>query len=156
LDKQKNTEELFMKKLISVLAIIAVIMMVFACGGGSTKTKKVDDFKTGFQLDGDNILFTYQETDYANFDPVEAITVAGEFNGWDPAAPDWQATDDDGDGVWTFESTLEEVPCGTQFKFVANTVDWQQPPADALNASGRGSSLTDDGFGGFNLVLVCD
>jgi hypothetical protein len=72
------------------------------------------------------------------------------MNGWDPAAADWQATDDDGDGVWTFETTLDEAPVGSAFKFVTNEVDWQQPNADKLDEM----YLKDDGFGGFNIVIV--
>lgn len=148
-----------MKRIISILTLVAAMFTFVACGGeGSTaqtasaETATVSETLPGFKIEGEKVIFTFNVKDYASFEEIEEVTVSGEFNGWDPVAADWQATDDDGDGIWTFETDLATVPCGTKFKFVANQVDWMQPAADVLDAK----YLTDDGFGGFNLVLACE
>jgi hypothetical protein len=146
-----------MKRIISILTLVAAMFTFVACGGeGSTaqttSAATVSETLPGFKIEGEKVIFTFNVKDYASFEEIEEVTVSGEMNGWDPVAADWQATDDDGDGIWTFETDLATVPCGTKFKFVANQVDWMQPAADVLDAK----YLTDDGFGGFNLVLACE
>lgn len=149
-----------MKKLVTIIALLIIVLLAFNCGGDGTAKAGGKDVSSlvGYKLDGDNITFVWDTAVYGaqNFDPIESITVAGEFNSWSVDAADWQATDSDGDGKWTFKSTTDAVPCGSQFKFVANEVDWQQPPADDIKAAGLDEHITDDGYGGFNLVLVCD
>ena len=151
--------QLKMKRIISILTLVAAMFTFVACGEESTPDvtprpdgAAVSDTLTGFKIEGEKVIFTFNVKDYASFEEIEEVTVSGEFNGWDPVAADWQATDDDGDGIWTFETDLATVPCGTKFKFVTNQVDWMQPNADALDAK----YLADDGFGGFNLVLACE
>ncbi|MCH5150922.1 MAG: hypothetical protein J1G30_09670 [Spirochaetales bacterium] len=150
-----------MKRIISILTLVAAMFTFVACGGEGSSTAQtqttapaesatVSDTLKGFKIEGDKVIFTFNVKDYASFEEIEEVTVAGDFNGWDPVAADWQATDDDGDGIWTFETDLATVPYGTKFKFVTNQVDWMQPNADVLDAK----YLADDGFGGFNLVLA--
>jgi hypothetical protein len=146
-----------MKRIISILTLVAAMFTFVACGGEKstadvTPVNAVSDTLSGFKIEGDKVIFTFNVKDYASFEEIEEVTVSGEFNGWDPVAADWQATDDDGDGIWTFETDLATVPCGTKFKFVTNQVDWKQPNADASDAK----YLADDGFGVFNLVLACE
>lgn len=143
--------------MISILTVVAAMFTFVACGEGSTAEATdaksgVSNTIQGFVIEGDKITFTFNVKDYASFEEIEEVTVAGDFNGWDPVAADWQATDDDGDGIWTFVSDTATVPCGTKFKFVTNQVDWMQPAADVLDKK----YLADDGFGGFNLVVACD
>lgn len=144
-----------MKKLNLFLSLIIVAFFIFSCGGGG-ETKKKDggklDPKVGFQVKGDKVTFAFSTEVYGGqlLDEIEGVTVAGEFNGWDTAAADWQATDK-GDGFWVLEKTTTEAPCGAKFKFVVNQVDWMQPSTE-IDAK----YLADDGFGGFNLVLACE
>ncbi|HNZ27841.1 MAG TPA: hypothetical protein PLG34_04150 [Spirochaetota bacterium] len=145
-----------MKKLNAFLSLAVIIAMlsVGCTSGGETKKKASEaDPRVGFEVKGDKVIFSLHTAVYGGqiLDEIESVTVAGEFNGWDTAAADWQASDDDGDGIWTLEKTLAEAPCGSKFKFVVNQVDWMQPPTEIDK-----KYLTDDGFGGFNLVLACE
>lgn len=145
-----------MKKLNAFLSLAVIIAMlsVGCTSGGETKKKASEaDPRVGFEVKGDKVIFSLHTAVYGGqiLDEIESVTVAGEFNGWDTAAADWQASDDDGDGIWTLEKTLAKAPCGSKFKFVVNQVDWMQPPTEIDK-----KYLTDDGFGGFNLVLACE
>ncbi len=144
-----------MKRIISILTVLVAMFSFIACEGGAETTEAAaasNSAQCGFIIDGDKVTFTFDVKHYATFDPIEEATLAGEFNGWDPVAADWQMTDEDGDGVWTFETDLATVPCGSKFKFVGNQVDWMQPDAAVLDKK----YLADDGFGGFNLVMSCE
>lgn len=141
-----------MKKLFSVLAMIVMAMLIASCGGTAEKKedKKAAGTVIGYKISGDKVIFTYNPKDYpAGFDETEMVTVAGEFNGWDAGAKDWQAKLAD-DGIWYFESTKDKVKSGMKFKFVVNTVDWQQPDTTKVPKE----HLVDDGYGGFNLVCI--
>ena len=144
-----------MKKLNAFLSLVVIIAMlsVGCAGGGETKKKAEVDPRVGFEVKGDKVIFSLHTSVYGGqiLDEIESVTVAGEFNGWDTAAADWQASDADGDGIFTLEKTTAEAPCGSKFKFVVNQVDWMQPPTEI-----DPKFLTDDGFGGFNLVLACE
>lgn len=133
-----------------------VVLLICSCSGGDGGGGVSVESLVGYSFRGFNITFVFDESIYPNPGPVQTVSVAGQMNGWDPASPDWQAADNDGDGRWQVESSLTVVPCGTQFKFVVNGVDWQQPPAQAIQDQGLGHHLADDGFDGFNLVLVCE
>ncbi len=142
-----------MAKYAAAIFIFTTLILSSAQAAKKADTKKKavkEDTLLGYKIDGDNVIFTFNVKDYASFDEVESITVAGEFNGWDPAAPEWQATDDDKDGIWIFKASKSLVPSGTKFKFVSNQVDWNQPAADKLDKK----YLADDGNGGFNLVVL--
>lgn len=142
-----------MKKLISIVSMLVVAMLLASCGGGAEtkkEEKKAFNSAVGYKIEGDNIVFVFNPADYpAGFDETEMVTVAGEFNGWDAGAKDWQAVKKD-DGMWYFSVPKAKVPAGTKFKFVVNTVDWQQPDTTKVPKE----SLVDDGFGGFNLVCI--
>jgi hypothetical protein len=145
-----------MKKIFTVvLWIIFAMLLIFAtCKGGAegkkSSSKGKMDTRTGHYIKGDNVVFVFDTKIYSGqlLDELESVTVAGEFNGWDTGAADWQATDPDGDGLWTLEKPKSKVPNGVKFKFVANQVDWMQPPTEIDK-----KYLADDGFGGFNLVV---
>jgi len=147
-----------MKKLLSLLLIL-IFATSLTWGAKEKAPKKPKKGKAtvasstavGYKVDGDKIIFMYNPKDYpSGFDEAEMVTVAGEFNSWDAGAKDWQAVLDKKDGVWYFESTKGVVASGTKFKFVVNTVDWQQPDDKKVPKE----NLFDDGFGGFNLVVI--
>ncbi len=77
---------------------------------------------------------------YAPGRAVQAVFLAGEFNGWSPEGA--RLTDPDGDGVYTV--TIPLAPGRYQYKFVVDG-QWVQDPD---NPEG-----TDDGFGGQNSVV---
>jgi len=144
-----------MRKLLSLL-LVMILVTSLTWGAKEAKPKKAPKGKAeasstlkGFKVSGDKIIFTFNPKDYpAGFDEIEMVTVAGEFNSWDAGAKDWQAQLNAKDGIWYFESTTAKVPSGTKFKFVVNTVDWQQPEPEKFGLE----NLVDDGYGGFNLV----
>ena len=129
-----------MKKL-----LVFLLIMVLATFFGFSQTK------TGFKVHGNKVIFMYNPKDYpAGFDEIGMVTVAGEFNNWNPGAKDWQAKLNTRDGIWYFESTIDLAQPGMQFKFVVNGKDWQQPDPSKISRK----NLADDGYGGFNLKLV--
>ena len=143
------------------LSLLLIMVLVTSFGYGSKKAPKpkkgakpaaeVVSTAKGYKIDGNKVTFMFNPKDYPEgFDETEMVTVAGEFNGWDAGAKDWQAVLNAKDGIWYFESTKDVVPSETKFKFVVNTVDWQQPdPAKVPK-----ENLVDDGYGGFNLVVL--
>jgi len=135
-----------MKKLISIVTLLVVAMLLASCGGSGETKKDGGKFNSavGYKIDGDNVIFVFNPADYpAGFDETEMVTVAGEFNKWDAGAPDWQAVKKD-DGIWYFTAPKSKVTSGMKFKFVVNTVDWQQPDTNKVPAD----HLVDDGYGG--------
>lgn len=106
--------------------------------------------KIGFELTDDFVIFTYNAEDYfMDNKKIVSLTVAGDFNGWKVDNPNWQAKDDDKDGIWTLEVEKTQVKNGSKFKFVVNKSEWQQPPT-TINKK----YLVDDGYGGFNLRVI--
>jgi alpha-amylase/alpha-mannosidase (GH57 family) len=77
---------------------------------------------------------------------ASSVHLAGEFNGWDPAA--LPMSDDDGDGVW---EVVTELQAGRtyEYKFVVDGgVAWREDP---LNPH-----TVDDNHGGVNTVVSVD
>jgi len=117
-----------MKKILTVvLWVVFAMLLIFAtCKGGAEGKKSSGkmDTRVGHYIKGDNVVFVFDTKIYSGqlLDELESVTVAGEFNGWDTGAADWQATDPDGDGLWTLEKPKSKVPNGVKFKFVANQV----------------------------------
>jgi len=70
------------------------------------------------------------------------VSVAGEFNGWDPAA---HPLEKGGDGVW--RATLEIEPGTYEYKFVVDGT-WVEDPANPETVS--------DPYGGKNSVLMVE
>ncbi len=141
-----------MKKLLSLLMIMVFATSLTWAGSPAPagEKKAAESTAKGYKISGDKVIFTFNPADYpAGFDETEMVTVAGEFNSWDAGAKDWQAVLNAKDGIWYFESTKEKVPNGTKFKFVVNTVDWQQPDPAKVGLD----NLFDDGYGGYNLVV---
>ncbi len=57
-----------------------------------------------------------------------------------------EMADEDGDGVWRLVVDLE--PGRYQYKFKVDETNWKEDP--------NNPNRTDDGFGGFNSVLIVD
>jgi hypothetical protein len=87
----------------------------------------------------DGVLFSHRNV------TASTVHLAGEFNGWDPAA--MPMADDDGDGVWTV--TLELPPGRYEYKFVIDGGASWEPDA------GNPESV-DDNHGGKNSVVVVE
>src|SRR3954471_11297963 len=68
------------------------------------------------------------------------IYLAGNFNNWNPADPQYLLKDDDGDGIWSI--TIKLAPGTYQYKYVLDGTKWTQDPFAPAEAP--------DGFGGLN------
>lgn len=80
---------------------------------------------------------------FAFADPTaETVTVAGDFNGWDPEAT--ALRDTDGDGIWTGLIALR--PGMHKYMFVVNGEKWVTDP--------EAERYVDDGFGMRNAVIA--
>jgi 1,4-alpha-glucan branching enzyme len=76
-----------------------------------------------------------------SMDSVNAVSLAGTFNGWDAA--EHRLADEDGDGVW--EITLHLSPGTVAYQFVVDGETWVTDPS--------AEHTEDDGFGGNNALL---
>jgi pullulanase/glycogen debranching enzyme len=112
-------------------------------------------FLQGYWIKGRRIMFIFDEQAYdMELPPAAEVYVAGNFNGWNPADPNWRLQDKNNDGRWTRTlscSALRRPPGAHHclFKFVVNKTDWLSPPEHAVNA-------TPDGQGNVNLRIDPD
>ncbi|MCO5045523.1 MAG: alpha-amylase family glycosyl hydrolase [Kiritimatiellae bacterium] len=96
----------------------------------------------GYLLAGAWITFVFDERTYGvNIPPTTKVTVAGNFNWWNPqggANGVWQLQDDDDDGIWEVSVPIEGLPVPENepfpmFRFVLNDSQWMDAPANAAN-----------------------
>ncbi|MGD9873117.1 MAG: alpha-amylase family glycosyl hydrolase [Kiritimatiellia bacterium] len=109
--------------------------------------------RSGFSVVQQLVTFYLDEKIYGlNIPNSTLVTVAGNFNGWNPQGRGrWQLTDTDDDGIWEGTTHIQGLrpPAGERemtFKFVLNGKDWLPVPEGAPNA-------LDDGKGNANLQL---
>jgi predicted esterase len=104
--------------------------------------------RLGYELDGNELAFVFDEEVYGLREEVASVAVAGNFNEWESAAPEWQLRDDDRNGVWTLRVPLgDHIRLGAAFLFVADGHKLQPPSGLDPNY------VLPDGAGGFLLVL---
>ncbi len=153
-----------MKNFNVVFGIIAIFVSLFIWNCDTSDTYSDDEksetetlpdqkYLCGYEIKGDSVIFYFDESIYAGqiIDSVDTVTVVGQFQGWDPTAADWHATKGEG-GLWTLESNKSICFCGSKFKFVVNDIDWMLPDSERIDSK----YLAADGFGTYNLVLVCE
>jgi len=83
-----------------------------------------------------NLAVTFEvnmnaKMDAGEFNPAtQYVDVAGNFNGWGPAAGDWQLTDEDADGIWSI-TVADSFTVGQEleFKFRIDS-DWGKSESD--------------------------
>jgi predicted small lipoprotein YifL len=131
-----------LKKILALLAVLALTLTLVACGGksGSGETKpdgKVVGPAAGPEVTADGVTFKHKPEGAPS-----AIFLAGSFNGWKPDDPNYALDDADGDGTW--ELTVPIDPGSYQYKFVVDGT-WTQDKSNPKDA--------DDGFGGKNSVI---
>jgi 1,4-alpha-glucan branching enzyme len=85
-------------------------------------------------------LSSKKTVSFEYFDPAARIvTVAGDFNGWDPRAKPLKR---DAGGLWTVSVRLE--PGIYRYKFVVNGEQWEEDPLNlhrVLNEHGTYNSI---------------
>jgi predicted esterase len=103
---------------------------------------------SGHKIEGNDLTFVFDEGVYGLKGEADSVAVAGNFNEWDGAAPEWQLRDDNHDGVWTLQVSLgDRIRPGAAFAFVADGQRLQPPSGVDSNY------LMPDGQGG-NLLVV--
>lgn len=131
------------KKMMAVLAVLALLISLAACGGktstGDTKKNGGDKKASGGGpvVTADGVKFMHKPSG-----TPQKIFLAGSFNGWKPDDPKYALEDLDGDGVW--ELVIKLDPGSYQYKFVVDGT-WTQDKANPKSAP--------DGFGGKNSVI---
>jgi hypothetical protein len=73
---------------------------------------------------------------------ARSVSVAGGWNGWDPAAH--RLSDENGDGIWELRFTVE-ADREYEYQFVIDENTWIEDPQSPFHV--------DDGFGGVNSIL---
>jgi predicted esterase len=102
----------------------------------------------GHKFEGNGLTFVFDEAFYGLQGEASSVAVAGNFNEWDNAAPEWQLRDDDNDGVWTLQvPPANPIRPGAAFIFLADGRRLQPPSGIDPNY------LLPDAEGGFLLVL---
>jgi hypothetical protein len=116
----------------------------------------------GYRMEGDEIVF---ELDLADCEAITTsdgkrvgiddisisiVAVAGEFNGWSTAAWPMRSVGSGSYELRRQREDFEQRPVWL-FKFVADDLNWLEPPSNATNMSSVGSSTFSH-----NLVLYLD
>jgi len=131
-----------LKKMLLLSAAALLIIGTVSCAGVLGAIE--DRLPPPHEVDG-GILFRF-------FAPAaRQVTLAGSFNAWGGTEtgryqPEIDSMiDPDGDGVWTIVKPL--APGRYQYKFVVDGgVRWEEDPSNP--------DVTDDGYGGFNSLIV--
>lgn len=124
-----------MKK-ISLLFILPVFLVSFSCLSNQTiKTARFTG-KNGENYpvqEGKNVTFSVHAPD------AVLVTIAGQFNGWNPQATEMKKLES---GIWTV--TLELKPGPHRYKYLIDGI-WIPDPDNPL--------AEPDGFGGLNSIF---
>ncbi|HNR94668.1 MAG TPA: alpha-amylase family glycosyl hydrolase [Kiritimatiellia bacterium] len=109
--------------------------------------------RQGYAVVQQLVSFYFDEKLYGlDISSTTLVTVAGNFNGWNPQGGDrWRLTDPDNDGIWEGTAHIQGLrpPAGERemaFKFVLNGKEWLPVLETAPN-------VLDDGRGNANLHL---
>jgi hypothetical protein len=128
-------------KTVGRLAIIVSLLLsiVFAgCGGGPAGFTPSGIEGGGPQVTADGVLFTFIDQ------KIQRISIVGDFNNWSTTAD--PLFDRAGDGTWTIRIPLQ--PGRYEYKYIIDGKKWTPDPWNP--------DVVDDGFGGFNSVIVVE
>lgn len=129
---------------------ICVIVNLSVDGGGfilqDCVSKMMEDFTSsptskketyGYTIKGNNVVFTYDHPKTADSKLINAISVAGSFNDWNPKNKDYQMTKKD-NNHYELEIPMSKFEKGKtySFKFVLNNIGWVITPKRASNNDG--------------------
>ena len=90
------------------------------------------------RVENGRLLFVFHD------DTAETISVAGNFNGWNPVATPLKR---DGSGLWSTEIAVPRAG-RFEYKFIVNGQHWIEDPSNGMK--------TPDNYGGLNSVLVTE
>lgn len=128
---------------------ICMIINVSVPGGGyalqNTASEIMEDFTSpsenkqvyGYTVKGNNVVFEYDHAKNLDSGLINAVSVAGSFNDWNPGNKEYQMTKK-GENHFELEIPLSkfEKDKTYSFKFVLNNAGWVITPKKASNADG--------------------
>jgi hypothetical protein len=126
-----------MKRLMIVLAFLACAPQHSGCGSAGRPPGSVEP-AAGPTITPQGVRFSFYST------KVERVNIAGTFNDWSMKAD--PLYDREGTGMWSI--TLPLPPGRYEYKFVVDGEEWIPDPANP--------TTVDDGFGGYNSLIVVD
>lgn len=118
--------------------LFLALAVLIGCGSGLPDWQRGIDPRSGLEITPEGVRFNL----YAP--KIDRVVVAGDFNNWSTAAD--PLYDRENDGVWSVIIPLE--PGRYEYKFHVNGEKWIPDPGNP--------ERVDDGFGGFNSVLVVE
>ncbi len=111
---------------------------IIGCGGGPGGFVPSDIEGGGPEITAEGVLFTF-------IDPkAERVVIVGDFNNWSTTAD--PLLNRAGEGTWTIRIPLQ--PGRYEYKYIIDGKKWTP---DLWNPD-----VVDDGFGGFNSVIVIE
>jgi hypothetical protein len=129
-------------------AVLAVLGLALASGAGCSKLSFIKRRLPPPARQSDGVLFRFEAPS------ARVVQLAGNWpeNNWLGGQAQTgsflvgEMRDPDGDGVW---ERVEPLPSGRyQYKFVVDRVNWKPDP--------NNPQRVDDGFGGFNSLLIVE
>lgn len=118
--------------------LILVVIAVSGCGPQVPQWGEGGEPQSGPDITDAGVRFTL----YAP--RVEKVTLVGDFNNWSTTADPMY--DREGTGLWTI---LIPLAAGRhEYKFLLESEKWVPDPGNP--------EMVDDGFGGFNSVIVIE
>lgn len=118
--------------------VFLALILVAGCGSGFPDWERGVDPRSGPEITPEGVRFILYAPD------IDAVAVAGDFNNWSTVAD--PLYDRETDGLWTITIPLE--PGRYEYKFYVDGEKWTPDPGNP--------ERVDDGFGGFNSVLVVE
>ena len=127
----------YMRAATAAMVLLALVL-ASGCVSGLPDWRRGVDPRSGPEFTPEGVRFTL----YAP--KIERVVVAGDFNNWSTAAD--PLYDRENDGVWTITIPLD--PGSYEYKFHVDGEKWIPDPGNP--------ERVDDGFGGFNSVVVVE
>ena len=105
--------------------------------------KRVKKELYGYKLTSNEVIFIYKLGKSEDEKAINKLTVAGEFNGWNPNDDNYKMTlKEDRMFELRFPISKFEKRKEYQFKFVMNARNWLNVPDKALNVDEKSGNLT--------------
>jgi 1,4-alpha-glucan branching enzyme len=118
--------------------ILAACFLAGGCGSGVPRWERDVDERSGPEVTAEGIRFSLYMPDKSR------VNLVGDFNNWSTVAD--PMFDREGDGVWSIVIPL--TPGRYEYKFYVDNEKWIPDPGNPTRV--------DDGFGGWNSVIVVE
>jgi hypothetical protein len=95
--------------------------------------KKIVYREVGFEIKNGLVNFKFEAPKGIDINSIETVTLAGSFNGWNPANKAFDMKKDGNSFVFSIPINSLEKGVIHEFKFVINHAQWQNIPENAKN-----------------------